>query len=77
MVAGTLYGWPSAIFFTVPRRILPERVFGRRGTTVAVLKAATGPIDSRTRLNQLRDDRVGSPGDARLRHDETDRASRP
>jgi hypothetical protein len=41
-------GSPSAIFFIVPRRILPERVFGSRGTTMASLKAATGPILSRT-----------------------------
>ena len=49
MVAGVAYGRPSAIFFTVPRRILPERVFGRRGTRAAVLNAATGPIEARTR----------------------------
>src|SRR2546429_7366532 len=29
---------PSAMRLTVPRRILPERVFGNRFTTVAVLK---------------------------------------
>jgi hypothetical protein len=39
---------PSAIFFMVPRRILPERVLGRRLTVMAILKAATGPIFSRT-----------------------------
>ena len=39
---------PSAIFFMVPRRILPERVLGRRGTVMASLNAATGPIFSRT-----------------------------
>ena len=32
----------------VPRRILPERVLGRRGTVMASLNAATGPIFSRT-----------------------------
>ncbi len=32
----------------VPRRIFPERVLGRRLTTVAVLKPATGPMRSRT-----------------------------
>ena len=32
----------------VPRRILPERVLGRRATVTAILKAATGPILSRT-----------------------------
>ena len=36
MVAGTLYGVLSAIFWIVPRKILPERVFGKRLTTVAV-----------------------------------------
>ena len=33
----------------VPRRIFPERVFGRRLTVTTVLKAATGPMRSRTR----------------------------
>ena len=31
----------------VPRRILPERVFGSRATTIASLNEATGPIFSR------------------------------
>ncbi len=31
------------------RSTLPERVFGRRGTTTTVLSAATGPIVARTR----------------------------
>jgi hypothetical protein len=31
----------------VPRRILPERVFGSRATTIASLNDATGPILSR------------------------------
>jgi hypothetical protein len=39
----------SAIFFMVPRRILPERVFGSRATAIANLKEATGPIFSRMR----------------------------
>jgi hypothetical protein len=30
MVAGMVHGSWSAIFFMVPRRILPERVLGRR-----------------------------------------------
>ena len=32
IVAGIVQGSPPAIFFIVPRRILPERVFGRRAT---------------------------------------------
>ena len=32
IVAGILYSLPSAIFRMVPLRILPERVFGKRGT---------------------------------------------
>ena len=48
MVAGVLYSSPSAIFAMVPRRILPERVLGSRSTTTACLKAATGPMVSRT-----------------------------
>ena len=48
IVAGMVQLSPSAIFFMVPRRILPERVFGSRGTVMASLNAATGPIFSRT-----------------------------
>ena len=44
MVAGMVQGSPSAIFFMVPRRILPERVLGSRATMIASLNAATGPI---------------------------------
>ena len=44
MVAGILNSSPSAILTMVARRILPERVLGRRSTTVTSLKAATGPI---------------------------------
>jgi Flp pilus assembly protein TadG len=50
MVAGIFQSSPSAIFCMVPRRILPERVLGRRFTVSAILKAATGPISSRTSL---------------------------
>src|SRR6202040_1545570 len=46
MVAGSRYSSPSAIFFMVPRRILPERVFGSRLTTTATLNDATGPMRS-------------------------------
>ena len=35
MVGGTGADSPSAILRIVPRRILPERVFGSRGTTRA------------------------------------------
>ena len=48
IVAGSVYSAPSAIFFMVALRILPERVFGSRLTTAAVLKAATGPMVART-----------------------------
>ena len=44
MVHGSL----SAIFLMVPRRIFPERVFGRRLTMMARRNDATGPIFSRT-----------------------------
>jgi hypothetical protein len=47
-VAGTVYGSESAMRRKVPRSTLPERVFGSRGTTSACLKAATGPMRSRT-----------------------------
>jgi len=33
----------------VPRRILPDRVFGSRATVIAILNAATGPIFRRTK----------------------------
>src|SRR5438132_10549147 len=39
---------PVRDLLIVPRRILPERVLGSRGTMAAVLKHATGPIRSRT-----------------------------
>ena len=48
MVAGMVQASPSAIFLMVPRRILPERVFGRRCTMMARRNDATGPILSRT-----------------------------
>jgi hypothetical protein len=34
IVAGMVQGSPSAVFFMVPRRILPERVFGSRATVI-------------------------------------------
>jgi len=54
MVAGMVQLSPSAIFFMVPRRILPDRVLGSRPTVMASLKAATGPIFSRTRTTHSR-----------------------
>src|SRR5579871_1097384 len=48
MVGGTATGSPSAMRRIEARRILPDRVLGRRGTTRASLKAATGPMRSRT-----------------------------
>src|SRR4051794_18382934 len=48
IVAGAVHGTPSAIFFTVPRTILPERVLGSRFTTIADLNDTTGPICRRT-----------------------------
>ena len=43
IVAGILYSSLSAIFLTVPLKIFPDLVFGNLFTTIAVLKAATGP----------------------------------
>jgi len=43
-----LYGCPAAIAARVLRAILPDLVFGRRGTTITSLKLATGPTCSRT-----------------------------
>src|SRR5207248_10154595 len=54
MVGGTRTSWPSAIRRIVPRRILPDRVFGNLFTTAAVLKNATGPMRSRTRSTSSR-----------------------
>ena len=48
MVEGVVTSLPSAMSRIVRRRIFPERVFGRRSTTTAVLNEATGPIRSRT-----------------------------
>jgi len=42
IVAGMIHGSPSAIFFIVPRRTLPERVFGSLETVIVSLKAARG-----------------------------------
>src|SRR3954462_11244616 len=47
IVAGMLHAPPSAIFLMVPRRILPERVFGNRWTTMARRNEAPGPILAR------------------------------
>ena len=49
IVAGMRHSSPSAILRIVPRRILPERVFGSALTMRTCLKDATGPISSRTR----------------------------
>ncbi len=57
----------------VPRRILPERVLGRRGTTMAVLKKATGPMRSRTSWTTSRTVSSFGPVDARLQHQEAER----
>ena len=48
MVAGIFHWVLSAMDFIVPRSIFPERVLGKRLTTAASLKAATGPILPRT-----------------------------
>jgi len=44
----TLYGCPAAMAAIVLRAILPDLVFGRRGTMITSLKLATGPTSSRT-----------------------------
>ena len=43
IVAGGVYSRPAAMSRMVARRILPERVFGRRATTRASRKQAIGP----------------------------------
>jgi hypothetical protein len=75
MVAGMDHGSPSAIFFMVPRRILPERVLGRRPTVMATRKAAIGPIFSRTRheAHELGLDLARRTVDAGLHHHEAAR----
>jgi len=42
IVAGIVHISWSAIFFIVPRRIFPDRVFGSRATTTACLATASG-----------------------------------
>ena len=49
IVAGIRHSSPSAILRIVPRRTLPERVFGSAVTMRTSLNDATGPISSRTR----------------------------
>ena len=53
MVTGARNCLLSAILTIVPRRILPDRVLGKRSTTQANLKAATGPVFSHTNLNHI------------------------
>ena len=48
IVGGILYSTLSAIFLIVPRKILPDLVFGSLLITIATLNAATGQILSRT-----------------------------
>ena len=48
-MGGTLYFSPSAIFLTVPLKTFPDLVLGNLFTTIANLKAATGPTFSRTK----------------------------
>ena len=43
IVAGILYSSLSAIFLIVPLKIFPDLVLGNLLTTIAILKAATGP----------------------------------
>lgn len=45
IVAGTLYGSPSTIFFRVPRSTFPDLVFGNLSTIIAFRNAATDPND--------------------------------
>ena len=51
---------------------MPERVFGRRSTTIAVLNAATGPIRSRTSRTTSASISPSGAVDARLQNDEAD-----
>ena len=57
----------------MPRRIFPERVLGRRLTTVAFLSAATGPILSRTISYDLAHDLTVAATHACFEHEETQR----
>ncbi len=57
---------PSAIFFIVPRRILPERVLGRRATVIASLECRHRPDPLSHQADDLLLDRAGRPVDARL-----------
>ena len=57
----------------VPRRILPERVLGRRCTTTAVLKLATGPMRSRTSATISAAIRAGDRSAPGLQHQEAQR----
>ena len=72
MVAGIFHSLLSAIFCMVPRRILPDRVLGRRLTTVAVLKDGHRADAVAHHLHDLLDDLVVAAGDPGLQHDEAD-----
>ena len=73
MVAGVVYSCPSAIFFMVPRRILPERVFGRPFTTSAVRKQVNAPIVVRTRSTSSAAMSASARVDAGFQNHETER----
>jgi hypothetical protein len=70
MVAGMDHSAPSAIFFIVPRRIFPERVFGRRVTAMASLKGGHGTDLLAHQRDELLLDLLRTLVDACLQHDE-------
>ncbi len=72
-MAGIAQSSPSAIFFIVPQEIVPDRVFGRRLTVIAILKAATGPIFVPDQLHDLLFYLQRRLRDAALQHDESAR----
>jgi hypothetical protein len=64
---------PSAIFFMVPRRILPDRVFGRRGRRWRRLEGRDrADLRSRTSCDLAFDPPRRPRVDAGLEHDEAE-----
>ena len=70
MVAGIAHCSPSAIFLMVPRRILPERVFGSRAHGDRELERRHGTELFAHQGHDLLLDFGVTPGDAGLQHQE-------
>ena len=73
MVGGMVQASPSAIFFMVPRRILPERVLGSRGHGQRELERGDRADALADQGDQFALDLGGVAGDPRFQHHEAAR----